>query len=124
MVPNSRFLLSPGIYRLQDGNIFRARLNRSKNNIYTEKWTRQGDRFSFVYEPKAIATLSMDLRLPLEDARAISREAGQCLACAAILTDKKSQLAGIGPTCEKTWTKAEAIRILVRIEPCFSEIEF
>ena len=106
--------LRPGVYRRGDGAIFRARLNKTKTRVYAERWkATAGGRFRFVYERDAAGTLTPTMRLPLEEAREISRAAGQCLACARILTDAASQAAGVGPTCAERWTYAEAVRGIV-----------
>jgi hypothetical protein len=107
--------LPPGIYRQPDTEaIFRVRLNRAKTRVYSEQWARVGPRYTFVYDPQALGTLRPEDLLPLEEARQIAREAGQCLACAAILTDEKSQAAGIGPVCAKSWTRDAAERVIER----------
>jgi hypothetical protein len=106
-------MLHPGIYRHPETNeILRVRLNRHKTRVYSERWTQVESRWKFVYGPRAMDTLRAEHRMSLEEARAVSREAGQCLACAAILTDEKSQSVGIGPTCAKSWTYDQAVATL------------
>ncbi len=110
------FHLEPGIYRREDGEIFRARMARSKSSMYAEQWIRDRDTYEFAYRSDAIGTLQNAQRLTLDEARVIGRQVGQCLACAALLTDRKSQEIGLGSTCVKNWAKPHAIwfRVVVR----------
>jgi len=112
----------PGIYRHPNGGIVRVRLNKNRTNVYTETWrqarTLDGDlivptEYRFDFDPSKLAGLAAEHRIPLDEARRISREVGQCLACAKLLTDPKSQAAGIGPTCAKTWTYDQAVNGIV-----------
>ena len=121
----SRFVLAPGIYRRDDGAILRARMNRAKSSLYTEQWVRNRDTFEFAYRPDAIGTLRNAQRLSLLEAREISRQVGQCLACAALLTDLKSQMAGLGPTCEKNWSQPQPrwFRVVIKKTPFGTQID-
>jgi len=115
-------MLHPGIYRHPSGEIIRLRLNRRRTRVYAERWTNTmawdanadlasgtwyfADAYGYERE------LTSEMRLPLEEARKISIEAGQCLACAKILTDPKSQAEGIGPVCIKSFAYDEQIALL------------
>ena len=102
--------LHPGIYRREDGEIFRVRLTRSRTRVYTQRWSRKGNGYEFSYEIDALDSLTAADLLPLDKAREISRQCGQCLACAKLLSDPKSLAAGIGPSCARNWTYADAER--------------
>lgn len=106
--------LRPGIYRRADGAIFRVRMNREKTKVYTQRWAVAGNGFTFAYEPEALATLTVADALPLDEARAISRQAGQCVVCAKILSDAKSLADGVGPTCAKSWLRDELPGVVER----------
>ena len=106
--------LRPGFYRRADGEIFRVRLNRERTKVYTQQWTKRGAGFKLVYAPEAISTLMAADSLPLEQARTISREAGQCVVCAQFLSDAKSLAAGIGPKCAKNWERDELPGVVER----------
>jgi hypothetical protein len=104
--------LRPGIYREPGtGDIYRVRLNRKRNGVYTERWTAEtyegSIAYRFVYEATALARLRAEDRMALDEARAISRQAGQCLACAALLSDPASQRDGVGATCAKRWERTD-----------------
>jgi hypothetical protein len=106
--------LRPGIYRTAAGSIYRVRLNRQKSRVYSERWTLVEGRYKFEYDPDAITRIEPEDRMQLEEARQVSREVGQCLACSTILTDPESQAAGIGPDCSKKWTYDQAVEDLKR----------
>lgn len=107
--------LRPGIYRRADGEIFRVQLNSERSKVYTMRWVKRGDGFVFAYAPEAISTLTAADGLPIDEAREMSRKANQCIACAAPLTDPKSQALGVGPKCAKNWTKDEIPNVIERV---------
>jgi len=103
-------MLHPGIYRHPEtAEPIRVRLNELRTHTYAETWeinARTGRyrwKFRFYTSQNLLAALRPEHRLPLDEARTISIEAGQCLACAAILRDPKSQAEGIGPVCMRTY---------------------
>ena len=104
--------LRPGFYRRADGEIFRVQLNRERTKVYTMRWVKRGDGFTFAYAPEAISTLTAADALPLDEARKISRAAGQCVVCAQLLSDAKSLAAGIGPKCAKSWERDELVGVV------------
>ena len=106
--------LRPGFYRRADGEIFRIRLNRERSKVYTMRWVKRGDGFTFAFAPEALATLTATDVLPLDEAREISRAAGQCVVCAGFLSDAKSLAAGIGPKCAKNWGRDELPGVVER----------
>ena len=99
------YRLAPGVYRRPDGEIYRMQLARSGRSMYASRWTERGNRWAWEYDSAEESTLTIDMLLPLDEAREISRAVGQCLACAALLTDPQSQARGIGPTCAKRWDR-------------------
>ena len=89
-------------------------MNREKTKVYSQRWTLRNGGFSFVYEPQAITTLTSADALPLDEARKVSRQAGQCVACARLLSDPKSLADGIGPTCAKNFERDELPGVVER----------
>ena len=105
-------MLLPGIYRHPDGSIVRVRLTQCKSRVYSQTWRetksgRRGATHEFTYTPEKIKGLTAADRMPLEEARAISRAAGQCLACARLLSDAKSLAEGVGPVCIKSFAEPQ-----------------
>lgn len=105
---------APGIYRRPDGHIYRIRFSQDYRGIYSQHLV--GEKWE--YEPCAISTLDATMLLSLDDARLISRELGQCVACGRMLSDTASLAAGIGPSCAKAWTALpkRAFRVVTEAE--------
>jgi hypothetical protein len=86
----------PGMYR-KDGVIYRVQAAKESGRLYAKKL----DGMSFSYASGVIFSLTADDRMTLEEAKAVGHETGVCCVCAALLTDPKSIMAGIGPICAK-----------------------
>lgn len=91
--------LEVGMYRLDNGDIYRVQRSRESGRLYAKKldWANN----TFVYEAGAMRVLTADDRMTLADAKAWGVETGICCVCSAFLTDPKSVEAGIGPVCAK-----------------------
>lgn len=95
--------LALGMYRTQDGTIYRVHESRESGRHYAKRMEYDlfSDKPRFVYEKGAIAKLSDDDRMTLAEAKAWGMETGFCCVCGAFLTDEKSVANGIGPVCAK-----------------------
>lgn len=101
----------PGMYRTEDGRMFKVQRARESGNLYAKELTRIGGRrlteegqvvgYEFQYAPGAIAQLREAHRMTLEQAKAWGIEFGCCCVCGAFLKDATSVALGIGPVCGK-----------------------
>jgi len=92
---------APGIYRRDDGQIFRVKFTRTFDKIYSQQLVGA----KWVYSPSAITTLTAEMLLTLDAARTVSRELAQCIACGRMLSDTGSLGAGMGLLCSRRWTE-------------------
>jgi hypothetical protein len=81
---------------------------------YSTALQRKEGGASFASWVISVQTLRPADRVTLDEAREISRQAGQCLAYAKMLTEPESQAVGIGPTYAKSWTYEEAERVVAK----------
>ena len=84
----------PDIYKVQravhgSGHRYAKRLNPNTGK--------------FTYAPKAMAKLSEDTLMSLEDAQKYGKLYGMCVRCGATLTDEVSIERGIGPICAEAF---------------------
>ena len=119
VIKKNNLYLSPGVYRREDGEIFRVRITRDRSKVYSEKWVLVNREMMFRYDPNALSTLTMEMILNLKEARKISLSVGQCIACSKILTNLESQKKSIGPICEKNWEKFRDLKFKVKIDNTF-----
>lgn len=89
--------LSEGMYRLDNGDIYRVQRGRDSGKLYAKKLDWANNTFEFV--AGALFRLTANDRMTLEDARAWGVETGICCVCGAFLTDARSVANGIGPVC-------------------------
>lgn len=91
--------LEVGMYRLDNGDIYRVQRSRESGRLYAKKldWANN----SFVFESGAMRLITADDRMTLDEAKAWGVETGICCVCSAFLTDEKSVRAGIGPVCAR-----------------------
>lgn len=100
---NSTASLSVGMYRMDDGTIYRVHESRESGRLYAKRldYDLEGNgKPRFTYDRGAIYRVAPKHRMNLEDARAWGVETGVCCVCGAFLTDAKSVARGIGPICE------------------------
>lgn len=93
-----------GMYKTPDGTIYKVQRNRERTNLYAKRLVVLGPgedsaTVEFVYAPGALRTLTADMRLSLEDAKAFGALYGTCCVCGRTLTNETSIEAGIGPIC-------------------------
>lgn len=103
----------PGMYRTQDGEIFKVQKSRESGRMYAKRLIVIGGErlaeydgetvrgFDFEYDAGAIFRLSASDRMTLEMAQAFGLKFGVCCVCGRFLKDAKSVAAGIGPICGK-----------------------
>lgn len=92
--------VTEGMYRTDDGTVYRVVRTRDGRNLYAKQLHVDGNgRARFEYAGGAINRLSQADRMTLEEAKAIGATTGVCCVCAAELTDPRSVEAGIGPVC-------------------------
>lgn len=89
--------LEVGMYRLDNGDIYRVQRSRESGRLYAKKLDWANNRFEF--SAGAMRLITADDRMTLADAKAWGVETGVCCVCGAFLTDPKSVTAGIGPVC-------------------------
>jgi hypothetical protein len=104
---------TPGVYEHPDGTIYIVKPTRDKQRTYAkrlveinaERATENGDRvhIEFEYAPGAIRTLTPDMRMPLERAKALTVRYGRCIVCGRHLKAAESVERGIGPVCIKSF---------------------
>lgn len=103
--------LAVGMYRHGD-DIYKVQKSRDSDNRYAKRLTPIGGRrlvdatgevvnFEFVYAPGAIAMLSDDNRMTLDEAKEFGIRYGVCCVCGTTLADAVSVANGIGPVCAK-----------------------
>lgn len=98
-----------GMYRTEDGTLYKVQKARGSEHLYAKKLTRIGGerltennevvRWEFVYERGALYRLTPAMRLTLEQAKAFGIQYGVCCVCGAFLKDATSVAQGIGPIC-------------------------
>jgi hypothetical protein len=91
-------ILSVGMYRTADGEIYRVQESRETGRLYAKHLDLIN---GFEYAPGALRTITAGDRMTLEQARAFGVETGFCCVCGIFLTDPKSVANGIGPVCAK-----------------------
>jgi hypothetical protein len=89
--------LEVGMYRLDNGDIYRVQRSRESGRLYAKKLDWANNRFEFA--SGAMRLITADDRMSLADAKAWGVETGVCCVCGAFLTDARSVSAGIGPVC-------------------------
>lgn len=103
--------LTPGMYKAGD-EIFKVQKTRDGERIYAKRLVQISGRrlvdateevvdFEFEYAPGAVRTLTLENRLPVEDAKALGLRFGRCIVCGRHLKDAFSVQNGIGPVCIK-----------------------
>jgi hypothetical protein len=92
--------LSVGMYRTQDGEIYRIHESRETGRLYAKQLILTGDTPKFEFASGAIYRLTPADRMTLDQARAFGVETGFCCVCGRFLTDTTSVSRGIGPVCE------------------------
>lgn len=105
-----------GIYRTPDGEIYKVQVAVHRSGrLYAKRLVKlevprqlrnKTLTHEFVYEEGALAKLTPEMRLTLEQAKELGRSAdsplyGTCCRCGAVLTDETSIAQGIGPDCGK-----------------------
>lgn len=98
-----------GMYRTPDGKIFKVQATKDTSNLYAKALTPIGGErltetdtvvgWEFTYAPGALRTLTPDMRLSLDDAKAFGIRYGVCCVCGRTLKDATSVANGIGPIC-------------------------
>lgn len=91
--------LRVGMYRTQDGEIYRVHESRETGRLYAKHLNLI--EMKFEYASGAIYRLTPADRMTLDQARAFGVETGICCVCGAFLTDPRSVANGIGPVCER-----------------------
>lgn len=96
-------VLPLGMYRTSDGTIYRVHESRTSGRHYAKRMEYDlfSDKPQFVYAQGAMAKLTIEDRMTIEQAKAWGMETGFCCVCGAFLTDAKSVANGIGPVCAK-----------------------
>lgn len=91
--------LRVGMYRTQDGEIYRIHESRETGRLYAKHLNLI--EMKFEYASGAIYRLTPADRMTLDQAKAFGVETGICCVCGAFLTDARSVANGIGPVCER-----------------------
>lgn len=96
-----------GMFQTSDGAVYRV-VRSQAGRLYAKRLNESG---GFSYASAAIAKITEDDRMTLEQAAAWGRRFGFCAWCGRVLTDPASIAAGIGPVCAKgedgRWSSAE-----------------
>jgi hypothetical protein len=100
-VENTDPITQNGVYRDEDGNIYRVKTSRQSGRLYASLFvpTAQTKSERFVYAKGAIYSLKASNRLTVEQAGELGIQFGICIVCGAELTDAQSVARGIGPVC-------------------------
>lgn len=104
--------LTAGMYQHPNGDIFKVQISKTSGKPYAKKLqpiggarlvdaTEERVNFEFVYAPGEIRTLTSEMAMTMEAAKAFGLRYGVCCVCGAFLKDAKSVAAGIGPVCGK-----------------------
>lgn len=90
-----------GMYRTQDGTIYKVQIaKQGSGRLYAKKLTQHDDdSWSFAFASGAIHKLTPADKMTREQAQEFGRLYGVCCRCGADLTDEKSIAEGIGPIC-------------------------
>lgn len=91
--------LRVGMYRTEDGAIYRIHESRETGRLYAKHLDLIAMKFE--YASGAIYRLTPADRMTLDEAKAFGVETGVCCVCGAFLTDERSVANGIGPVCER-----------------------
>lgn len=92
--------LESGIYRTEDGTIFKVYLNQDKTRMLAKRLVLiEGQDAQFEYAGMAYRFVKAEQRMTLEEAKQFGAIYGVCCNCGRTLTDEASIEAGIGPVC-------------------------
>jgi hypothetical protein len=91
--------LRVGMYRTQDGEMYRVHESRETGRLYAKHLNVL--EFKFEYAQGAIYRLTPSDRMSLEEACAFGVQTGFCCVCGKFLTDPDSVARGIGPVCAR-----------------------
>lgn len=101
--------LESGIYRTEDGTIFKVYLSQGKTHLLakrlefdTDEETGKAVDPSWTYAGAAARFVKISQRMSLEEAKAFGQIYGVCCKCGAMLTDEDSIANGIGPVCGRS----------------------
>lgn len=110
-------LVSPGVYRRDDLEIFVVRWNRARTAVYSKRLVEvSGERLNeddervrvdFTYDPDALRTLRPEHHMTLEQARPFLIRYANCMVCGVVLKAAASVERSIGPVCVKMFLGAE-----------------
>lgn len=101
-----------GMYRAPNGTIYKVQKSRTSQRLYAKRLVELDEprqmkgglrTHDFVYDPDAIRSLTADMLMTLDQAKAWGRETGTCCSCGALLTNPESIEDGIGPICGGRW---------------------
>lgn len=112
--------LSAGMYQNAIGEIFKVQISKTSGNPYAKKLqpingqrmvdaTEERVNFEFVYAPGAVYSLTAEMAMTMEQAKAFGLRFGVCCVCGAFLKDAKSVAQGIGPVCGKRYIIASPL---------------
>lgn len=97
--------LEDGMYRRpSDGEIFKVYHTKNGHQVAKRLFKSEigESTYEFVYEGKRpLRSLTAEMRMTLEEARAFGAIYGVCCCCSRTLTDELSIYLGIGPVCGK-----------------------
>lgn len=105
-------VVEAGVYETPSGEIYVAKWNKAKTNLYAKRLIETGERITetgltvtidFQYEPGAIFKLDESMKMPFDKAKDLAIRYGKCFVCGKRLKAKGSVEAGIGPVCARSF---------------------
>ena len=102
-VANDNPVIEEGMYRSENGTIYRVRRSKQSNRLYAMEFRPDAPTKSerFVFARGAMATLRATDRMSVDEAQRIGVQFGVCCVCGAVLTATESVANGIGPVCAR-----------------------